>query len=82
MFYTSIVKKKKKVSPVDLQLGPKTPPQTMPLPVTSKENKITKTVPNPGFQEAPNKIEFQRVSWQAMICGLIPTRGLFYTACK
>lgn len=53
MFYTSIVKKKKKVSPVDLQLGPKTPPQTMPLPVTSKENKITKTVPNPGFQEAP-----------------------------
>lgn len=54
MFYTSIVKKKKKVSPVDLQLGPKTPPQTMPLPVTSKENKITKTVPNPGFQEAPN----------------------------
>lgn len=26
----------------------------MPIPVTSKENKITKTVPNPGFQEAPN----------------------------
>lgn len=48
-------KKKKRVFPVDfLRLGPKTPPQTMPIPVTSKENKITKTVPNPGFHETPN----------------------------
>lgn len=54
MSHTSIVREKKPF-PEDFSscLEPETLPEAMPIPVTSKESKITRTVSDPAFCGAP-----------------------------